>query len=362
MKQYVIKKSDLIHNVEVIKQRCGGKKVIAVLKGNGYGLGIVEFAKVLKEAGINFFAVSEVFEAVKLRESGVEDDILLLTATCDRDDIRRCLENDVILSAGSVDAFDRIFDIAGQLGKTARVHLKIDTGFGRFGFNPDEIDIAAECVKKYDNIETAGVFSHLSYSFSEKDEPCENQYRIFCQCIEKLKEKGVDISLKHICNSCGALRYPHMHMDAVRVGSALLGRLPLTDNFSLKRIGFMRSDVIETKILPKGSNIGYANTYKTKKDTRIAVIPVGYKDGFGVEKSRDTFRFMDTLRYMYHDFKSLGKKNTVEINGKVCNIIGRISMYNIIADVTGTDVKRGDAVKMNANPILVSSEVERVWE
>ena len=362
MKQYVIKKQDLIHNIEVIKSKCADAEIIAVLKGNGYGLGIVEFAMVLKSCGVKFFAVSEVFEAVRLREAGIEDDILLLTATCDENDIKKCVEQGVILSAGSPTAYDVITRVCSECEKTARVHLKIDTGFGRFGFTPDEIDLAAECAKKYENVNTEGVFSHLSFSFGKKSDISDKQYDAFCKCIGKLEENGVNIPFKHICNSCGALRYPHMHMDGVRIGSAFLGRLPLTEDFSLKRIGFLRADVIETRLLPKGSNVGYANTFKTKKDTEIAVIPIGYKDGFGVEKSRDTFRFVDVLRYMYHDLRTLNKKNTITINGSICNIIGRISMYNVIADITDKQIKTGDIAEVGANPILLSGEVERVWE
>lgn len=360
MKQYVINKADLTHNIGVIKDMSGDAKVIAVLKGCGYGLGIVEFATVLKDNGIDFFAVSEVEEAKTLREAGFDCDILLLTATAIDEDIRTCLELDVILSVGSETVFEKISALAGE--KTARVHLKLDTGFGRFGFSCDGVDSAVECIKKYDNVKVEGVFSHFSFSFSDKRKDVQLQYDRFCKAIDTLKENGIDNLLRHICNSCAFLQYKDMHLDAVRVGSAFLGRLPLTKNYSLKRIGTMRSNVIEVKTLPAGYYVGYANTYKTKGETKIAVIPIGYKDGYGVEKSRDTFRFMDVLRYMYNDFRSMGKKNYVNIGGKNYPLIGRISMYNIIADVTGSDVKIGDTVETNTNPILVSRDVERVYE
>ncbi|MBQ6999104.1 MAG: alanine racemase [Clostridia bacterium] len=360
MKQYVINKADLTHNIGIIKDMADSAKVIAVLKGSGYGLGIVEFAGVLKDNGIDFFAVSEVEEAKTLRDAGFDNDILLLTATAVEEEIKTCLDLDVILSAGSADAFEKISALAGE--NSARVHLKIDTGFGRFGFSCDDIENAAECVKKYENINVEGVFSHFSFSFSDKRADVQLQYDRFLNCIEKLENDGITNLLKHICNSCAFLQYKDMHLDAVRVGSAFLGRLPLNNCYGLKRIGAMRSNVIEVKTLPAGYHVGYANTYTTKKETQIAVVPIGYKDGYGVEKSRDTFRFMDILRYMYNDFRTLGKKNTVSICGRPYPLIGRISMYNIIVDVTGADVKVGDIVETNANPILVSKDVQRVYE
>lgn len=360
MKQYVIKKADLTHNIGIIKEMAGTSRVIAVLKGCGYGLGIVEFAEVLRDNGIDFFAVSEVDEAKTLREAGFNNDILLLTATAVEEDIKTCLDLGVILSAGSSVAFEKISELAGDA--TARVHLKIDTGFGRFGFSCDDMDVAVDCVKKYDNIKVEGVFSHFSFSFSDKRADVAHQYDRFMGCIKKLEENGIDNLVKHICNSCAFLQYKDMHLDAVRVGSAFLGRLPLVKNYGLKRIGFMRSNVIETKVLPAGYHVGYANTYITKKETKIAVVPIGYKDGFGVEKSRDTFRFIDILRYMYQDFRSLGKKITVSIGGRNYPLIGRVSMYNIILDITGSEVAIGDVAEVNANPILISRDVERVYE
>lgn len=362
MKQYVINKTDLIHNIDIIKDKAGDTRIIAVLKGNGYGIGLCEFAKVLSERGIDFFAVSEVEEAVSLRAGGFSQDILLITALADESEIQTCIECDVIMSATSPESYERISDIARRMSKSAKVHIKVDTGFGRFGFAPDGVDTAWECINKYDNILTLGVYSHFSFSFSPNRRDVESQYEKFVSFTQVLADKGADNLLKHICNSCAFLQYKDMHQDAVRIGSAFLGRIPLTEKYGLRRIGKLRADVAEVRTLPKGHFVGYANTYKTKRETKIAVIPIGYKDGFGVEKSRDTFRVIDVLRYMYHDLLSVGKKNTVEIGGKKCPLIGRISMCNVVADVTGLDVSAGDIAEADANPITLGADVERVYE
>ncbi|MBE7029832.1 MAG: alanine racemase [Ruminococcaceae bacterium] len=361
MKQYVISKPDLIHNIRTIRSMAGDSQLIAVLKGQGYGLGLIEFATVLREEGVDFFAVSEVEEAVSLRNAGFDNDILLLTATTLEEELRAVLTHNIIAAAGSEHGIYTINRLAQELDMTARVHIKLDTGFGRFGFTPEQLSQVIETVSACENIQTEGVFSHLAFSFSDKRKDVEAPFTRFVSCVETLRSAGISLPLAHICNSCAFLQYPDMHLDAVRVGSALLGRLPLTRNYGLKRIGSLRSSVIEVKTLPKGHFVGYANTYKTKRETTIAIVPVGYKDGYGVEKSRDTFRLMDVLRYCYHDVRAFGSRLSVTVCGKRVPVIGRVSMYNVVLDVTGLDVKPGDEVILPANPILVSREIERIY-
>ena len=152
-------------------------------------------------------------------------------------------------------------------------------------------------------------------------------------------------------------------MDAVRIGSAFLGRLPIANTLSLNRIAYMQSRVCEIKTLPKGHNIGYANTCITKQETRIAVIPVGYKDGYGMAKVNDAFRFSDMCRYVFHNIMAFFRDNAhyVTIGNKKCRLLGRISMFNIIADVTNTDVQIGDEVILECNPILIDSGIVREY-
>ena len=155
------------------------------------------------------------------------------------------------------------------------------------------------------------------------------------------------------------MKYKETHLDMVRVGSALLGRVEGAKDFGLKEICHLETKVIETNNLKKGSNTGYANTYKVKRDTKTAIIPIGYADGFLTEKKKDTFRFFDILRYIKGDL--LPGKYFVKINQENARIIGRIGMFNIICDVTGMNVKAGDVVNANVNPILLDNSVRREY-
>jgi len=360
MKTLIIEKEKLKHNIDIIKSMTGSK-IIAVLKGNGYGLGILEFGRLLLDNGIDFFAVSEIEEALLLRNNGFDNDILLLPSTSDSGEAETIVQNNIIPTIGSFSSANAINEAGKRLGKIVDVHLKIDTGFGRFGFLWNQMNGCYSFLKSLENIRIVGTYSHLSFSFAKKSKLIQVQFERFLKCVESLNQNGIKTGMLHLANSCAFLQHASMHLDAARIGSAFLGRIPIENKYDLKRIGYMRANIIEVKDLPKGAYIGYANTYKTKRATRIGIVPVGYKDGFGVEKVKDTFRFMDILRYVYHDIKSFHKKIYVEINGKKAAVLGRISMYNIIVDITDLDANIGDQVILDVNPLLIESSINREY-
>ena len=146
-------------------------------------------------------------------------------------------------------------------------------------------------------------------------------------------------------------------------GSAFTGRLSFTNNMGLKKVGYIEAEVVEIKTLPKGFNIGYSNTFTTKKDTKIAIVPCGYMDGINITNDRDMFRTVDKLRYIVRDVKDFFKKQVkyVEINNQNCKILGRIGTYHVTCDITDKDVKIGDKVIIGINPKFVDSSIEREY-
>jgi len=167
----------------------------------------------------------------------------------------------------------------------------------------------------------------------------------------------------HICNSSAFIKFPKMHLNAVRVGSAFLGRLSFKNEVGLKKIAYLKSNIAEIKELPKGYNIGYSNSYKTKKDTKVAIIPCGYADGYNMKPDKDMFRLIDKIRYIVRETKDLFKKKKlyVKINGKKCEVLGRLGMFNVIVDITNQDVKINDEAILEVNPIFVESSVKRIY-
>lgn len=281
MKSLVINKADLKHNITVIRKiaKRDGKddegnklKIIAVVKGNGYGLGLVEYTKFLIDQGFDFFAVATPEEALILRDAGIKEDILMMSSTAIEKDVKVLLEKDIILSIGSKVSADVAEKVCASLNKTARVHIKMETGFSRYGFTT--LNELVETVSDFKNLKIEGTFSHFSSSFSDKPKYTNMQFEKFIQCIECLKTNNINPGMLHICNSSAFLKYPGMHLNAVRIGSAFLGRIIIENHYGLKQIGMLKSKIAEIKEIPKGSYIGYSNGYRTKKDLTIAIINV----------------------------------------------------------------------------------------
>ena len=371
MNTLVINKEDLRHNINKIKEYAkksgqddAGKdvKIIAVVKGNGYGMGIVEYTKFLIDNGISMFAVSTMEEALKLRKEGIKEEILMLSSTAIEDDVRTLVKNKIILTIGSKEDIIIAEKIGKEENQTIRVHLKIDTGFGRYGFVYSKRDEMVEALKNIQNVKIEGTYTHFSISFFDEKYP-KLQFKRFIDVIEVLKMNKIETGMLHVCNSSAFVKYREMHLNAVRIGSAFLGRLSFENNVGLKKIGYLESAVSEIKDLPKGFNVGYSNTYKTKTETKIAVIPCGYMDGINIINNRDMFRTIDKLRYIVRDIKDFFKKQKIyiKIKDKNYEIIGRIGTYHIICNISNSDIKIGNKVIINVNPKFVDSSIRREY-
>ncbi|MEG0770311.1 MAG: alanine racemase [Clostridia bacterium] len=360
MKELIIEKEKLLSNIGIIKKKAKNARIIAVLKANGYGIGAVNLATILKSYGINFFAVATLEEAISLREEGIKEEILLLCSTSEESDIDNIIKYNITPTIGSIAVAAALNGALERLDQTINAHIEIDTGFGRYGFMPDEIDKIASVCDNFSNIKISGIYSHLSSSFLKKSYT-NTQILEFTNIITKLKEQNIEIEMKHIANSNALFNYDESLFNAVRVGSAFLGRV-LAKKTGLQNISYLQTDIKEIKWLPKGHNVGYGNAYVTKAPTRIAVINVGYSDGVCISRDKGLFRFIDKLRYIVNDIR-LSKKSapSFTLNGKKAYVIARANVSNIILDVTNIDCKVSDVCKINANPILIKSEIQRIF-
>ena len=230
MSTLVINKKDLLENIEKVKElvKKNGKddkgnslKIIAVVKANGYGLGIVEFTKILIDKGIKSFAVATKDEAYILREAGIKEEILLLTPNSNKEDIKKLIDNDIILTLSSKEDAKSIESVGKELNKKIRVHLKIDTGFGRYGFIYSNREEMIETLKPLENIKIEGTYSHFSVSFFN-EKYTKLQFERFINVIEVLKMNEIETGLLHISNSSAFVKFPYMNLNAVRIGSAFL--------------------------------------------------------------------------------------------------------------------------------------------
>ena len=364
LKEIIIEEEKLKENIKKIKEMAKKNneetKVIAVVKCNGYGLGVIEYTKCLIKNGIEIFAVSSLEEAIQLREAEIENDIIMLSGTTIKEELEKLIDNDIILTIGSKEDIEIIEKIAEEKDTEIRAHLKIDTGMGRYGFIYSQPEELIKNLQKIKRIKIEGTYSHFSNSYYDK-KYTEEQFRRFSEIVEILKQNNIETGMLHICNSSAFVKYPNMHLDAVRVGSAFLGRLSCKSDIKLNKIGFLETEVAEIKEIEKGSYVSYSNAYKTKRKTKVAIIHCGYDDGFNITTGKDMFRIIDKLRNISRALKDLFKKQkiSIKIGNESCEVLGRVGTHHIICDITDKDINIGDKAILQINPKYVDSSINR---
>lgn len=349
MKAYIVETKALRHNLTVLREKAAGAVIWAVVKGDGYGLGVTALTAFLAGEGVTHFAVTDRKEAAAVRALAPNAEILMLRATCDEEELKELLDLEVLCTVGTRDDAVALEKVAA--GRTARAHLKVDTGMGRYGFLPQETEQAASLYRDFSHICFTGIYTHFHTAGNRK--VTQAQYRDFHTLVDDLRGRGLEVGMVHCCNSLAFWYYPEMHMDAVRLGSCLLGRVGYANRAGLGRVGWVQADVEELRTLPRGHNVGYGGDCKLKRETRIAVVGVGYVHGFSVERGYDVFRVRDCLRSMGRYLKYMLKRRrlTVTVNGKSCPVLGHVGMVNLIADVTDVPCQVHDPVVVQVNPL-----------
>jgi alanine racemase len=319
---------NLEYNMKEIKKISNSKEILAVIKADGYGHGALEVAPVLLKNGADRLAVAVITEALELRKGGITAPILILGYT-PLDFAKEIVENDIEITLYSYDYAEKLSKEAEKLNKKVKVHIAVDTGMGRIGFLPNEDSINdVYKISKLSNIIIEGLFSHFSSSDEVNKDYTKKQMKKFSDFDTKLKEKGVNINIRHIGNSAAVIDLPDMHLDAVRPGIIIYGYYPsdevLQEKINLKPVMSLKASIIHVKTLPPGEYISYGRTFMTERESRIATIPIGYADGYT---------------------RLLSGKGKVIVNGKFAPVVGRICMDQCMIDVTEVDgVKQGDEV------------------
>ena len=171
MKRYLVDSAAIRQNLETLKKRAGKARLFAVVKGNGYGLGLVPLAAICRDAGVDTFCVTEVSDAKQLRDAGFTQDILMIRPTCDVDEVHQLLDLSVILTVSSPDDAAVLNGIATQRKQRIRAHVEIDTGMGRYGFLPSELDKLIHLYSYMDGLELCGIYTHFHSAFCNKKQP-----------------------------------------------------------------------------------------------------------------------------------------------------------------------------------------------
>lgn len=358
MSTYVVSREDLAYNVRILMERAGTTPIWAVVKADGYGLGVKTFATELYALGLRHFCVTEPREAETLLSCRFADiEILMLRQLSDPVEIRAMWKAGVILTVGSLEAADRI---NAAVDGPASVHLKIDTGMGRYGFLPSQLSEMIAIFRQGKRIRVKGVFTHFNCAFCD-DALTKEQFAVFHKTVSALEQAGCDTGIVHCCNSAAFLKFPEMHLGGVRLGSALLGRMSFPTE--LRPLGIAETTIEELRILPKGHTTGYGAIWRAKRDTTLAIIPVGWCNGLQVSCKEDRSHALDCIRGGLRELKNLLKRPRayVYIDRVACPIVGAIGSLHCAVDVTHmSDCCRiGDTVKIAINPMHIKGmEVE----
>ncbi|MBI4548162.1 MAG: alanine racemase [Ignavibacteriae bacterium] len=317
----------LRNNFDGIKNRVGPDvKVLAVVKANAYGHGIVEISKVLQEFGIDYLGVAFLEEAIELRQRGIRVPLLVLSGVMGSQ-IEQFFENDLDISVASLEIAEQINQKASSLGRKAKVHLKIDTGMTRLGVRADNALPFIEKACRLNHLEVVGIYSHFATSDERDKSFAYEQLGRFNAVIEQVGKLGIDIPLKHIANSGAILDMPDSYFSMVRAGIMMYGIYPsreTSESILLQPVLSLKSRIGFIKEVPAHTSIGYNRKYFTSTKTHIATIPVGYADGYS---------------------RRLTNRTEILIGGKRYPVVGSICMDHIMADV-GMDstVRVGDDV------------------
>ncbi len=255
MKTLVIKKEDLRYNIKQIKELVEkiGKddngnqvKIIAKIKENAYGLGLIEYTKFLIENGISFFAVETIEEGINLRKAGIKEEILMLLPTAIKEDIQTLVENNIILSLGSKKDVEIANEVGKEQKKKIRAQLNIDTGIGIRGWpyqNREEMIIS---LKSANNIKIEGTFSEFVNSAND-DKYTKLQFQRFLDVVEVLQMNNIQTGMLHICDDSAFLRYTTMNLNAIRIGKAFLGEVENKTSIPFRKVKYLETRYIRNK-------------------------------------------------------------------------------------------------------------------
>ena len=318
------------HNVHVLQEHVGGTAMMVVVKADGYGHGMLEVARAAREAGAPWLGVAVLEEALALRAAGDTGRVLAWLAV-PGEDYRPAVEADVDVSAYTVPELAEIAAAAREVGRPARVQLKIDTGLSRGGASQEEwpdLVTAAVGAERAGDLRVTGIWSHFACSDEPEHPANDAQEKVFRWAVELAESSGLRPEVRHLCNSAGALSRPSSWFDLVRCGIAAYGLTPMPEVASSTALGLrpamtVRCRLAVVKPVRAGAGVSYGHTYIAPRDTTVGVVPVGYGDG--------------VLRHA-------SSVAPVLAAGQVRTIAGRVCMDQFVLDLGDADAEAGDPV------------------
>jgi alanine racemase len=337
------------HNLLEVRSKLNpDTKLMAIIKADAYGHGAVPLAKAIGDSGkIDAYGVAIIEEAIELRKAGIDKPMLILGYT-PKEQYDLVVDYDVAQTVFQYEMAEALSIEAGRQGKTAKIHIKLDTGMTRIGFADTKESIEEiKRIAMLPNLNIEGLFSHFARADETDKSSTLNQMNRYIKFNDLLEQEKIFIPVKHIANSAGIIEFPEAYFNMVRCGIATYGIYPsdVVDHEKMKLIPAMelKTHVIYVKDVPAGVGISYGAIYVTDKTRRIATIPVGYADGYS---------------------RNLSNTGKVIIHGQYAPIVGKVCMDQFMVDVSDIDdVKQGDLVTLLGKDgnAYISAEELALW-
>ncbi len=296
-------------NLKVAREKTGNKSILAVVKADAYGHGAITVSKHLIKEGVSILGTAFTHEAAALRESGINVPIVVFF---DRDNIDACFRYNLTPVVFDITTAEKFSAEARRRNRRIAIHIKIDTGMSRVGFDINNASREIPQIAGLKNIQLEGLMSHFSDADLEEKDFAKLQLKNFISLNDDLRQKKITFKYHHIANSAAVISMPDAHLDMVRPGIMLYG-YACPDSNGLKPVLSLKSGILLLKKVPGGTPVSYGRTFITKRESTIATIPVGYADGYS---------------------RKLSNTGEVIIEGKRAPVAGRVCMDTIMVDVT----------------------------
>lgn len=342
--------SHLCHNLKIIQSFASSKntKVMAAVKADAYGHGAVEISRQALKCGVYALGVAIAEEGIELRTSGITAPIYILGES-PPGVVEEAIKHDLILNINSYKAARFVSEECRRIGKEVIVNINVDTGMNRIGINFNDAVSEILKISSLPNLKLEAVSTHFSCAGGRDDSYTEQQWKRFNEIIGRLKDKKINIKIFNCANSAVFFRHRNMHLDMVRTGIAIYGLNPYDEDYKewldpeagskvsrLKPVFSLKTRITFIKEVPAGELISYCGTFKTKRDSIIATVPVGYADGYP---------------------RSLANKAAVLINGKSAPAVGNITMDQFMIDIT--DIAKESHIDAGDEVILIGDSGDK---
>ncbi|HEX8550128.1 MAG TPA: alanine racemase [Abditibacteriaceae bacterium] len=366
-----VNRAALRRNFEIAQSVAGDAKIIAVIKANAYGHGAVECARVFAEAGAAMLAVTRLDEASPIRDAGIDAPILLLAPVLP-DECEEAVVRDLTCCVNAFDDAHLLSQAAAKQGKTARVHLKINTGMGRLGVEPKDAVAVAERIAALPNLALDAAWTHFAFAGEPDEVATKKQFAL----LDSLRAPLAPfVSQFHCANSSALLRFPEMRLDFARPGTMLYGQFPSAaagaaakaQNLSLADTWKAKARVVALRDVKAGQTVGYGGEWRASKPSRIATLAIGFADGLSQQpETREVGAFVA----LQNAAKNLARRGRLPFrtaqfpspDGRMrAPIVGRIAMQSCSVDVTGMPVHVGDAMDILLRRTSAGAHLPRVY-